>query len=176
MVVDASGSHLSVEPMRVEDVDEVLAIERASFTNPWSRHAFVYELRENRVASLWVARAAEATGSSTVVGYLCLWLIADEVHVTNIAVHPAHRNQGIGRQLLGTLLEHCRQRGATRAALEVRPSNHEARRLYETFGFRQIGLRKGYYFDTGEDALLLEARLHAAVGPVEGTTGNPRAG
>ena len=147
-----------IDPMRVEDLDEVLAIERASFPHPWSRQAFLYELRENRVARLWVGRAANEPGAP-VIAYLCLWLIADEVHVTNFAVHPSYRHRGIGRQLMGTLLELYRQQGATRAALEVRPSNHEARRLYETFGFRQIGLRKGYYFDSGEDALLMETRL-----------------
>jgi [ribosomal protein S18]-alanine N-acetyltransferase len=147
-----------IEPMRVEDLDEVLDIERVSFPNPWSRHAFLYELRENRVARLWVGRAADEP-SAPVIAYLCLWLIADEVHVTNFAVQPSLRQQGIGRQLMGTLLELYRQQGATRAALEVRPSNHGARRLYEAFGFRQVGLRRGYYFDTGEDALLMEARL-----------------
>lgn len=168
-------SGLRVEPMRVEDVDGVLAIERVSFPNPWSRHAFLYELRDNRVASLWVARVTDAAGASTVVGYLCLWLIADEIHVTNFAVHPAYRHQGIGRHLLGMLLEYCRQKGATRATLEVRPSNDAARRLYETFGFRQVGLRRGYYFDTGEDALLMEARLPlGAPHPPAEAAGNPR--
>jgi [ribosomal protein S18]-alanine N-acetyltransferase len=152
-----------IEPMRVEDLDQVLEIERVSFPQPWSRHAFLYELRENRVARLWVGRAPDEPGAP-IVAYLCLWLIADEVHVTNFAVHPAQRQRGIGRQLMGTLLELYRQQGATRAALEVRPSNHPALRLYEAFGFRQVGLRRGYYFDTGEDALLMEARL----GPDDG--------
>lgn len=157
-----SVSNLSIEPMRLEDLDEVLVTERASFTNPWSRQAFTYELRQNRVAHLWVARAPrpdDVAGRSMVVGYLCLWLIGDEVHVTNLAVHPTYRRRGVGRHLLATLLEHYRRQGATRAALEVRPTNQEARELYARFGFRQIGLRKGYYFDTGEDALLLEALL-----------------
>jgi len=163
-------SAIRIEPMRPGDLDEVLAIERVSFTNPWSRQAFLYELRDNPVAKLWVARGAEAgesdavhasanTPSQPIVGYVCLWRIADEVHVTNLAVHPAYRRRGVGRHLMGTLLEHYRGQGAARVALEVRPSNVEARRLYEAFGFRQVGLRKGYYFDTGEDALLLEARL-----------------
>ncbi len=171
--MDVSVSPPAVEPMRVEDVDEVLAIERASFPNPWSRHAFMYELRENRVARLWVARAPGAADGAAVVGYLCLWLVADEVHVTNLAVHPVHRHRGIGRYLLGTLLEHCRQQGARRAVLEVRPSNDAARRLYEALGFRQVGLRQGYYFDTGEDALLMEARLLAAPASAEGTEREP---
>jgi ribosomal-protein-alanine N-acetyltransferase len=154
-------SGLRIEPMRLDDLEEVLTIERASFPHPWSRQAFVYELRENRVARLWVVRA-EAEAEPPVVGYLCLWFIADEVHVTNLAVHPAHRQRGIGRYLLGSLLELYRQEGARRAALEVRPSNDSARRLYEAFGFRQVGLRKGYYFDTGEDAVLMEASLAPA--------------
>ncbi len=165
---------IRVDPMRPEDLDEVLAIERASFPHPWSRHAFAYELRENRVARLWVGRASEAPDippDAPVVGYLCLWVIADEVHVTNFAVHPDLRGRGIGRELLGTLLELYRQQGAARAALEVRLSNHRARRLYEAFGFREVGLRKGYYFDTGEDALLMEARLTAAgTRPASGPT------
>jgi ribosomal-protein-alanine N-acetyltransferase len=150
-------SAIRIEPLRVHDLDAVLAIERVSFPHPWSRQAFLYELRENRVARLWVARLPDPDGP--VVGYLCLWFIADEVHVTNLAIHPEHRHRGVARHLLGTLLELYRQQGALRAALEVRPSNHQARRLYEGFGFRQVGLRKGYYFDTGEDALLMEARL-----------------
>jgi ribosomal-protein-alanine N-acetyltransferase len=165
--------------MRLDDLDEVLAIERVSFPHPWSRRAFHYELRENRVARLWVARSPEGPGAP-VIAYLCLWFVAHEVHVTNFAVHPAHRHRGIGRRLMGTLLELYRQQGAARVALEVRPSNHEARRLYESFGFRQVGLRKGYYFDTGEDALLMEAIL-APDGtpgreepPARRAAGNPR--
>jgi ribosomal-protein-alanine N-acetyltransferase len=146
---------IRVEPMRPANLDEVLAIERLSFTNPWSRAAFLRELTENRVARLWVARPAEG---GAVLGYVCLWVVVDEVHVTNFAVDPAHRGQGNGRQLLGTILAYYRAEGIRRATLEVRPSNTGARRLYEAFGFRQVGLRKRYYPDTGEDAMLLEAR------------------
>jgi ribosomal-protein-alanine N-acetyltransferase len=164
---------MRVERMRVEDLDEVLGIERASFPTPWSRHAFLHELRENRVANLWVARAAEGGDEGgSVAGYLCCWVIVDEVHVTNLAVHPAYRRRGVAGRLLGTVLEYYRRIGATRAGLEVRAGNVEARRLYETFGFRQVGLRKGYYFDTGEDALLLEVALAQPPIPVR----NSRAG
>ena len=151
-----------IEPMRVDDVDAVLDIERASFRSPWSRRAFLYELQENRVAHLWVARnrgSRDESVASLVAGYLCLWAIADEIHITNLAVRPAHRRRGIARFLLGALLEHYRQRGVNRVVLEVRPNNAEALGLYEGFGFRRVGRRKGYYFDTGEDALLLEADL-----------------
>lgn len=154
-----------IEPMRIGDVDDVLVIEGVSFTNPWSRQAFVHELVDNRVARLWVARPEAARGGPAVLGYLCLWVIVDELHVTNFAVHPACRRQGVGHRLLGELLEHYRRQGAVRVTLEVRPSNGEARRLYDRFGFREVGLRRGYYFDTGEDALLLETRLGEAPPP-----------
>jgi ribosomal-protein-alanine N-acetyltransferase len=148
--------------MRTGDLDVVLEIERASFQTPWSRQAFLHELERNRVAGLWVARAARrgaADATSPVVGYLCLWVVVDEVHVTNLAVDPAWRGEGIGRCLLGTLLAHHRAGGARRAFLEVRPDNAWARRLYRGLGFQEVGRRRGYYIDTGEDALLLEARL-----------------
>ncbi len=148
--------------MQGSDLDAVLEIERASFHTPWSRAAFRHELERNPVARLWVAREAPAelaAGAGPVVGYLCLWMVADEVHITNLAVRPDRRGQGIARQLLVTLLARCRAQGATRAFLEVRPANRPARRLYEGLGFRVVGRRRGYYVDTGEDALLLEARL-----------------
>jgi ribosomal-protein-alanine N-acetyltransferase len=142
--------------MRVEDLDQVLAIERASFTMPWSRGAFLYEMQQNRVARCWVTRDA-----GRVVGYLCVWEIADELHVTNIAVRPDARRRGIGRDLLGTAIADARARGFRVVALEVRPSNEEARALYDSFGFHVVGRRRGYYYDTGEDALVMEARLDA---------------
>ncbi len=147
---------LAIEILKPHDLDEVLVIERASFPNPWSRRAFLHELRENPVAQLWVARPEAGRG---VLGYLCLWFIVDEVHITNLAVHPSHRRQGVARALMAVVLGRCRADGAVRAVLEVRPSNEEARQLYEAFGFRTIGRRKGYYFESGEDALVMEADL-----------------
>jgi ribosomal-protein-alanine N-acetyltransferase len=97
-----------------------------------------------------------------VVGYVCVWEIADEVHVTNIAVHPAHRRRGIARGMLDLLLAESRARDLRLIVLEVRPSNQEAIALYESFGFRVTGRRRGYYYDTGEDALVMETRLVAA--------------
>jgi ribosomal-protein-alanine N-acetyltransferase len=144
--------------MRLQDLDEVVAIEHASFRSAWSRRAFVHELTDNRVAHLWVARLPEGD-ASPVVGYVCLWFVADELHVTNLAVAPGHRGRGIGRTLLGGLLEHFRRQGARLATLEVRPANVEARRLYAQLGFREVGRRRGYYVDSGEDALVLEADL-----------------
>lgn len=142
----------SIAPMTLGDLDEVLAIERASFHTPWSRAAFAYEITQNRVARCIVVRAA-----GRLVGYLCLWEIGHEIHVTNLAVHPGCRRQGIARALLEATLDEGRSRGVQLAFLEVRPTNAEALGLYESLGFRVIGRRKGYYFDTGEDALVMEA-------------------
>jgi ribosomal-protein-alanine N-acetyltransferase len=147
--------------MTADDLDEVLPIERASFRTPWSRGAFLYELKQNHVARCWVARG-EGSPAPAVVGYLCLWEIGPEIHITNLAVHPDWRRQGIARVLLGRTLEDARRRRLRLAILEVRPNNIEALGLYEGLGFRVIGRRKGYYVDTGEDALVMEADLTAA--------------
>ena len=145
---------LFTERMRPADLDEVLAIERASFSMPWSRGAFLYEIDQNRVAHCYVIRETEH-----IVGYICVWEVADEMHITNIAVQPAARRRGIGRGLLGSVLEDARRRSTRLVALEVRPTNSEARALYESFGFRVVGRRRGYYYDTGEDALVMETVL-----------------
>lgn len=158
---------LSVDRMRATDLDEVVAIERASFTLPWSRGAFLYEMQQNRVAQCWVMREDDR-----IAGYVCLWEIGDEVHVTNIAVHPGWRRRGIGRALLSGILEDARRRQVRTVGLEVRPSNTEARGLYDSFGFKVVGRRKGYYYDTGEDALVMELRLEAET--ADGRAGNRR--
>ena len=160
---------LSVERMRPEDLEDVLAIERASFSMPWSRGAFLYEMEQNRVARCWVMREG-----GRLVGYLCLWEVADELHITNIAVHPASRRRGIGRALLKTVLDEARGRGLRLVVLEVRPSNHEALLLYESFGFRVVGRRRGYYYDTGEDALVMEVSLAKDTPAPEASRGNQR--
>jgi ribosomal-protein-alanine N-acetyltransferase len=160
---------LFTERMRPADVDEVLAIERASFSMPWSRGAFLYEIEQNRVARCYVMREGER-----IVGYICVWEVADEMHITNIAVHPASRRRGIGRGLLGSVLEDARRRATRLVVLEVRPSNIEARALYESFGFQVVGRRRGYYYDTGEDALVMEVVLTKDAGRTSGGNRNPR--
>ncbi len=150
---------LSFAPMALGDLDEVLAIERASFQTPWSRAAFGYEITQNRVARCTVVR-----DGGRLVGYLCLWEIGHEIHITNLAVHPGCRRQGVARTLLEAMLDEGRTRGVQLAVLEVRPTNAEALGLYESLGFRVIGRRKGYYFDTGEDALVMEADWRRSAG------------
>ncbi len=143
--------------MRRADLDRVVEIERESFSIPWSRGAFQYEIEQNRVARCWTGRV-----DGEVIGYLCLWEIGEEVHITNVAVARAWRRQGIARSMLTEILDGARRRGLRMVFLEVRPTNVEALGLYEALGFHVIGRRKGYYYDTGEDALVMEAELGAA--------------
>ena len=150
-------SPYTLEPMRRDDVDRVVAIERASFSMPWSRGAFVYELEQNRAARCWVCR-----DDGQIVGYLCLWEIGDEIHITNLAVDSDRRRRGIARHLLTEILGDARRRRVRTVFLEVRPTNTGALTLYQALGFQVIGRRKGYYYDTGEDALVMEADLAAA--------------
>ncbi len=136
--------------MRTSDLPEVQAIERASFRTPWPPNAYRSELEENRLASYLVARVGEQ-----VVGYAGMWLMVDEAHITTFAVHPAWRRRRIGERLLLAMLELAMRRQAREATLEVRVSNLAARRLYEKYGFRPVGIRPHYYSDDGEDAVIM---------------------
>ena len=162
---------LMIEAMRLEDLGEVQRIEQASFTTPWPEHAYRSELMTNRLASYLVARI-----DGRIVAYGGMWLMVDEAHITTFAVHPAWRRQRIGERLLLAFMDLARDRNAREATLEVRLSNLAARRLYEKYGFRPVGLRPRYYSDNGEDALIMTtdpladaatreriARLRAAV-------------
>lgn len=159
-----------IEPMQVSDVEEVLAIEAASFATPWSRLAFLSELLENERAMYLVARE-----EGRVSGYVGMWRILDEGHITNLAVHPEARRRGVGRRLLETLCNLAVSRGLRRLTLEVRLSNTTAQHLYESFGFLAAGVRPGYYQDNREDALIMWRDLPAAE-PAAGPGAGPWAG
>ena len=141
---------LRVEAMRLEDLAEVQRIEQASFSTPWPENAYRSELMTNRLASYLVARVG-----GRIVAYGGMWLMVDEAHITTFAVHPAWRRQRIGERLLLAFLDLARDRHAREATLEVRLSNLAARRLYEKYGFRPVGLRPRYYSDNNEDALIM---------------------
>lgn len=149
-----------VAPLAERHLDQVVAIERASFSRPWSREIFRAELHVKPALPL----VAVTLPSDMVVAFLLLWLVLDEVEVQNLAVHQGFRRLGIGRYLLLTGLKEAARRGALTAHLEVRPSNETARRLYGSLGFRQVGTRPGYYSAEGEDALLLDCRIADLVG------------
>lgn len=136
--------------MYLSDLDAVMRIERASFTTPWSRSAFQTELMENSFA---VYLVLELHGR--VVAYGGMWLILDEAHVTNVAVDPAFRGHGLGDAMMRGLIARAVQHGARRMTLEVRRSNVVAQNLYTKLGFVQLGVRRGYYTDTHEDAFIM---------------------
>ena len=141
---------VEIAAMHLEDLDVVQAIERASFSSPWPPNAYRSELETNRLANYLVARA-----DGEIVGYGGMWLMVDEAHITTFAVHPAWRRQRIGERLLLAFLDLALARQAHEATLEVRLSNLPARRLYEKYGFRPVGLRPHYYSDDNEDALIM---------------------
>lgn len=142
---------ITLSPMTLQDLEAVHAVERTSFMTPWSMRAFVSELTENAYADYIVARTADGQ----VVGYAGQWIVLDEAHVTNIAVHQNHRGRGIGERLLLELMARAKARGARRMTLEVRRSNLPAQQLYLKLGFVARGVRKGYYTDTREDAIVM---------------------
>ncbi|WAA12570.1 ribosomal protein S18-alanine N-acetyltransferase [Fervidibacillus halotolerans] len=141
--------------LTIEDIDAILHIETSSFSSPWTKEAFVRELTMNPYA---IYIGAELDGK--IVGYGGTWIIIDEAHITNIAVLPEFRGKKIGEQLLMKMLETMMVKGAKRATLEVRVSNTVAQNLYRKFGFVNGGIRKGYYSDNQEDALVMWVNLY----------------
>ncbi|MDR3599965.1 MAG: ribosomal protein S18-alanine N-acetyltransferase [Desulfosporosinus sp.] len=143
-----------VRPMLNSDLEAILEIERASFSTPWSLEAFKAELKDNEYARYL---CLELNGQ--VIGYMGLWFILDEGHITNIAITPNYRGQRWGEFLMRSVMENMLEQGMERMTLEVRVSNSTAQSLYKRLGFAIAGVRKGYYADTGEDALIMWAEL-----------------
>ncbi|RPI05518.1 MAG: ribosomal-protein-alanine N-acetyltransferase [Zetaproteobacteria bacterium] len=152
---DTPQPHLVIEPMRRADLPDVLAIEVASFSLPWTEEMFATELTPGSVGGTLVARMPAAGGSPAVVGYVCTWVVGDELHINNLAVHPRWRQRGIGRDLLCASLRQGRGRGARSAFLEVRTSNAAAQALYRQFGFEPVAVRRRYYTHPLEDAIVM---------------------
>lgn len=185
-----------VEPMRVEHIPVVSAIEHESFNQPWPSSAYRKEIQHNNSAHYYVAKRLDAPGFETgelgldvqmeqcepslvgrfrrlfraspepilpgseveicrVVGYAGLWLMVDEAHITTIAVHPKYRGAGVGELLLVQMIDTAYEIGARWLTLEVRGSNQVAQALYHKYTFKQMGLRRHYYSDDGEDAVIM---------------------
>lgn len=136
--------------MKEEDIDQILKIEELSFATPWTRQSFENELKLNQFA---VYLVLEKDGQ--IVGYCGMWLIVDEAHITNIAVLPEFRGQKLGETILRMIMEVAKKRGAKSMTLEVRVSNTVAQSLYRKLGFMNGGIRKNYYTDNYEDALVM---------------------
>jgi [ribosomal protein S18]-alanine N-acetyltransferase len=135
------------------DLTDILAIERASFTFPWSASFFLQELKVD------CARSHLAVIDGVAAGYVIYWLLPREIDIHNLAVAPAYRRRGIARALLQAVIVDARREKTTRITLEVRKSNDAAQRLYHSLGFMAKGVRKGYYSDDGEDALVMALEL-----------------
>lgn len=142
-------------PMSLADLDQVEEIDTLSFQMPWPRDAFLYEIKQNPASLCWVAEREMPNQAPIVVGTIVVWLILEEAHIGTLAVRPGYRQEGIAQRLLARVLLEAARSGAAYALLEVRESNHAAQNLYKKFGFEVVGLRKGYYQDTQEDAVLM---------------------
>jgi ribosomal-protein-alanine N-acetyltransferase len=144
---------ITIEHMLRDDLDQVLAIEEASFTMPWSRNLFLSEFRDPKVSLMLVARAHAAVRQ--IAGYIVCWRVADELHILDLATLPSLRRKGIARQLVLAALREGYQNGVRRAFLEVRASNSAAFALYENLGFIRTQVREGYYDKPIEDAVVM---------------------
>lgn len=142
--------NLNIRRMTLDDLDQVVAIDRASFSLPWPERSFRFELTDNPASRCWVVEM-----EGRVIAALVLWLIVDEAHIATIATHPEHRRQGIGEALMVYALKSASQEGAQSAFLEVRAGNAAAQAMYKKFGFVEAGVRPRYYKDNSEDAILM---------------------
>lgn len=147
-------SDIHYRRMELSDIDRILEIEKLSFTAPWSREAFEGELTKNHFARYLVVEVDDE-----VMGHAGMWLIMDEAHITNIAIHPSCRGRKLGENLLLQMMTLAVWNGAERMTLEVRVSNQTAQNLYKKLGFVSAGIRRGYYSDNGEDAMIMWADL-----------------
>jgi [ribosomal protein S18]-alanine N-acetyltransferase len=142
------------EPMTAADLPQVMEIERLVFPSPWTPGLFLHELKIpfSRV------RVARRPNGGAVAGYVCWWVVGDEAHILNLAVHPDCRRAGLGRALVELVVGDARHSDAATVSLEVRRGNHEAMHLYRSLRFAECGVRRNYY-GRGEDAVIMTLRL-----------------
>ena len=143
-----------IEPARLADLDEIMEIERESFTAPWTPESIADEIKRP-----WSIFRVLRNDEGRILAYLNFWVIREELHILNIATHPDHRRRGLALLLMDQLLEDAQRSASTEILLEVRQSNIGARQLYEGLKFTRIGVRKAYYGDSGEDALVYTRKL-----------------
>lgn len=172
--MNSSEWPFAIEPMRLEDIPTVAVIERLVYSRPWPMEAYRYEILENPRSHYYVARLKEGKGKraqgfravlrraiagpetdESLLGYGGLWLMIDEAHISTLAVHTKWQGRGIGELLLATLITKAVELDAAYITLEVRVSNQRAQGLYKKYGFQPSGLRKRYYSDNNEDAVIM---------------------
>lgn len=142
-------NNITIEKMTFDDIDGVFEVEKSCFEDYWSKESFKKELSND------VARYLVAKLNGKIVGYVGIWFIVDEGHITNVAVHKDYRGQRIGDKLIKSLVELCRENNISAMTLEVRNSNTIAQNLYRKYGFKIAGIRKEYYSDNKEDAIIM---------------------
>jgi ribosomal-protein-alanine N-acetyltransferase len=150
---------IRIRAMQMEDIEQVAALDRLSFSLPWPANSYRFELLENQTSRLWVSELEEDDQPRIILAMIVVWQIVDEAHIATIAVHPDYRRLGIGKHLLAYALKHAAQQGMMNATLEVRAGNLAAQALYEQFGFYVAGVRHRYYQDNYEDALIMDVKL-----------------
>jgi ribosomal-protein-alanine N-acetyltransferase len=153
---NAEDLKFTLLPLDYGDLEEVVKIESVSFPEPWSLAMFYHELVLPFSHFYVMRKDSQEKGKGVIVAYGGFWMVKEEAHITNLAVHPDYRNRGVGSRFLGFLLEKAKNLGAKTATLEVRTSNKIGQRLYEKWGFKKVGVRKGYYAYAGEDAIVME--------------------
>ncbi|GEN57753.1 putative ribosomal-protein-alanine acetyltransferase [Halolactibacillus alkaliphilus] len=145
---------VNIRPMVIEDLDRVEVIEEASFATPWSKEVYKKEISDNKFAHYYVIES-----NKEILGFIGAWMIFDEVQVTNFAVLPSKRKMGYGKMLFQYLINKALLQGGRIMSLEVRETNTPAQTLYESFGLKKAGIRKRYYTDNNEDAIVMWVEL-----------------
>jgi ribosomal-protein-alanine N-acetyltransferase len=147
-------TQFSIRNMDISDLPEVMKIDSLSFPAPWTKEVYEQELLKNDFAHYFVI-----VHENEIAGYVGIWIVFDDAQITNIAVAPHYRGKGIGEKLFGFALTYSFQLGAQKLSLEVRPSNYVAKNMYKKFGLKEGGIRKNYYPDNGEDAIVMWVNL-----------------
>ena len=143
-------AQLMIRKAEAGDIAQIEELEKVCFATPWSYESLEHDILNNKLAFYIVAEVDEK-----VCGYVGIWNIVDEGHITNVAVSPAFRRKHIASHMLDALIEACEAAGVVRFTLEVRAGNEPAKALYAGKGFREVSVRKGYYEDNGEDAIIM---------------------
>lgn len=166
------ATQVIIQPMSVQDIPIIEVLEAACFPEPWSGNVYRHELARNPLSSYWVMRPAPAVvaGAPPILAYGGFWAMGPEAHIVTVATHPEYRRQGLGRLLMAAMIERAQAGGASEVTLEVRASNHAAQTLYHAMGFVVVGVRKGYYRNNGEDAILMTLFLPE---PTDGALSRP---
>ncbi|TFG63192.1 MAG: ribosomal-protein-alanine N-acetyltransferase [Nitrospirales bacterium] len=151
----ATANHWAIQRATLGNLDGLVALEEACFSVPWSRKSFEAELEGNQFSRVLMIPHPEDELKVQAIGYICAWIIFEEIRFLNVAVHPEFRRQGLARQLIGEALRLGREAGCCRGMLEVRETNAAAKNLYESFQFLAYATRKSYYTNPTEDAILM---------------------